>query len=65
MTQARVRCPGCGERYPYDPQSPTRPFCSARCQMLDLGGWLGESHRIPGLEMDEDEARPQEWHSND
>lgn len=22
------------------------PFCSARCQMIDLGRWLGEEYRI-------------------
>jgi endogenous inhibitor of DNA gyrase (YacG/DUF329 family) len=25
-----------------------RPFCSARCQLLDLGAWASESHRISG-----------------
>ncbi|MCA9052159.1 MAG: DNA gyrase inhibitor YacG [Planctomycetaceae bacterium] len=24
------------------------PFCSKRCKMLDLGGWVNESYRIPG-----------------
>ena len=23
------------------------PFCSTRCQMIDLGRWLGEEYRIP------------------
>ncbi len=27
---------------------PYFPFCSERCKLLDLGGWLDEKHRIPG-----------------
>jgi endogenous inhibitor of DNA gyrase (YacG/DUF329 family) len=23
------------------------PFCSARCQLIDLGQWLGEAYRVP------------------
>lgn len=26
---------------------PNRPFCSKRCQLIDLGEWAAESHRIP------------------
>jgi endogenous inhibitor of DNA gyrase (YacG/DUF329 family) len=25
-----------------------RPFCSKRCQLLDLGAWADESHSIAG-----------------
>lgn len=25
-----------------------RPFCSARCQRIDLGNWLGERYAVPG-----------------
>ena len=28
--------------------NPARPFRSIRCQLIDLGGWLDEVHRIPG-----------------
>jgi endogenous inhibitor of DNA gyrase (YacG/DUF329 family) len=27
---------------------PFFPFCSKRCQLIDLGGWLDEKHRISG-----------------
>ncbi|HVK72382.1 MAG TPA: DNA gyrase inhibitor YacG [Kofleriaceae bacterium] len=23
------------------------PFCSFRCQLIDLGRWLGEEYRVP------------------
>lgn len=26
---------------------PFWPFCSERCQLVDLGRWLGEEYRIP------------------
>jgi endogenous inhibitor of DNA gyrase (YacG/DUF329 family) len=24
-----------------------RPFCSARCKLIDLGAWAGEEYRVP------------------
>jgi uncharacterized protein len=32
-------------RHPIDPAS--RPFCSERCRMADLGRWLSEDYRVP------------------
>ena len=26
------------------------PFCSTRCQLVDLGRWLGDEYRIPDHE---------------
>jgi endogenous inhibitor of DNA gyrase (YacG/DUF329 family) len=26
----------------------TRPFCSDRCRLADLGRWLSEDYRVPG-----------------
>jgi hypothetical protein len=40
-------CPRCGKPVTWGPLSPDRPFCSARCRLIDLGDWLDESHRIP------------------
>jgi endogenous inhibitor of DNA gyrase (YacG/DUF329 family) len=25
---------------------PPRPFCSARCKLLDLGNWFNEAYRV-------------------
>lgn len=30
--------------------SPYRPFCSKRCQLIDLGEWADEEKRIPSEE---------------
>lgn len=27
--------------------NPYRPFCSERCQLVDLGAWFGTEYRIP------------------
>lgn len=49
-----VNCPQCGKRVAWAPESAFRPFCSKRCQLLDLGAWAEESHRIGGeAAMDE------------
>ncbi|MFM9836156.1 MAG: DNA gyrase inhibitor YacG, partial [Methylophilaceae bacterium] len=34
-----------------------RPFCSERCQLIDLGDWANEAHRIP-------DAKPPELEDN-
>ncbi len=45
------RCPTC--RAIVDVQdNPCRPFCSGRCQLVDLGGWVTEQYRIPGKALD-------------
>lgn len=36
------RCPICGKA----PDPKYRPFCSARCQAVDLNRWLGEVYRV-------------------
>jgi endogenous inhibitor of DNA gyrase (YacG/DUF329 family) len=29
------------------------PFCSARCQMVDLSNWLGERYTVPGESVEQ------------
>ncbi len=43
----RIECPECGEQLEVPADYPSRPFCSARCKMLDLGRWFNEEYRIP------------------
>ena len=48
-------CPNCGK----PATGAYRPFCSRRCQQLDLGLWLDGSYRIPTDEApSEGEAGP-------
>ncbi|HCD26312.1 MAG TPA: DNA gyrase inhibitor YacG [Gammaproteobacteria bacterium] len=43
-----LNCPTCKKSVVWSNSNPHRPFCSARCQLIDLGAWADESHRIPG-----------------
>lgn len=43
-----VACPTCGKLVEWGEQSPSRPFCSERCKLIDLGAWASEEHAIPG-----------------
>lgn len=47
-TPGEVPCPQCHHRVVWSADNPWRPFCSRRCQLLDLGAWADESHRIGG-----------------
>jgi endogenous inhibitor of DNA gyrase (YacG/DUF329 family) len=31
----------------WTPNARWRPFCSKRCQLIDLGEWFDEKHRVP------------------
>lgn len=48
-----MRCPTCHATHSPTPApapgSSHRlgPFCSSRCQLIDLGQWLGEEYRVP------------------
>ncbi|QCR37148.1 DNA gyrase inhibitor YacG [Nissabacter sp. SGAir0207] len=42
-----VSCPTCQKPVRWDASSPYRPFCSKRCQLIDLGEWADEEKRIP------------------
>ncbi len=41
-----MTCPLCGQPATWE-NNPWRPFCSERCQLIDLGTWASEQYRIP------------------
>jgi endogenous inhibitor of DNA gyrase (YacG/DUF329 family) len=41
-----VRCPSCKTSVADDAK--TKPFCSERCRLIDLGSWLDGKYRIAG-----------------
>lgn len=49
------KCSYCGGAYERS-LSVCPPFCSERCQQLDLRNWLNESYGLPF----EDQSRPEE-----
>ena len=52
MSKPRA-CPQC--RGPVAATTEAFPFCSKRCQMIDLGAWFREDYRIsrPAIQDDE------------
>jgi len=53
-----VKCPTCGTRGVWGEVSPFRPFCSKRCQLIDLGEWADEEKRIPS---NSDLSESEDW----
>jgi endogenous inhibitor of DNA gyrase (YacG/DUF329 family) len=41
-----VSCPQCKKTVLWQKSSEFRPFCSKRCQLIDLGEWADESNKI-------------------
>jgi hypothetical protein len=42
-----MRCPLCGRHTTWQ-ANPHRPFCSERCRLADLEGWLKGRYVVPG-----------------
>ena len=51
-----LRCFICRKEVPARADNPAFPFCSARCQLVDLGHWLSGDYRIPTDAQPEDES---------
>jgi endogenous inhibitor of DNA gyrase (YacG/DUF329 family) len=49
------QCPHCTRQVTW-PDTPTYPFCSERCQLIDLGAWASGEYRIPGEPLVEEEG---------
>lgn len=43
-----ICCPHCGKKNTWTKDNKSRPFCSARCKLIDLGAWADGQHSIPG-----------------
>lgn len=58
-----VPCPICKKTVVWSEQSPFRPFCSKRCQLIDLGEWANEEKAIPCETADfaMDENLSEDW----
>lgn len=60
LDKKHICCPACGKKDTFRPDNPSRPFCSPRCKLIDLGQWASEEHRISGPP-----ASPEDMLSND
>jgi endogenous inhibitor of DNA gyrase (YacG/DUF329 family) len=55
------QCPTCNKQVEWQ-DNPFRPFCSERCQLIDLGKWVSGEYCVPGTPVptehsNEDEAQ--------
>lgn len=50
-----IACPGCRKSTTWE-GNPSRPFCSERCRLIDLGQWADEGYRIPVESLGSDEV---------
>jgi hypothetical protein len=53
--QIKVRCPSCNKTTTLEADNSYRPFCSARCKLIDLGCWANEDYKIPVTEQESSE----------
>lgn len=52
-------CPVCD--CPVDLEAtPTAPFCSDRCRLIDLGRWLDEAYALPDQKKHDEEDEGEE-----
>ena len=52
-----MNCPICKKPVELSPKNRFRPFCSERCQLIDLGKWASDDYRI-GSDDEIDDAHP-------
>ena len=43
---AIVACPNCKAEVVWSTKCTSKPFCSERCRLIDLGAWILEEHKI-------------------
>ena len=50
-----LKCKTCGRSFSFTSvqSHPSFPFCSERCQAVDLGRWFNGDYVIPGHELDD------------
>ena len=51
-----MKCPTCGKSIEWK-DNPFRPFCSERCQLVDLGKWVEGEYRVPGEALPHEQTR--------
>ncbi len=49
MMLTQIKCPQCGEMFELN-ASNSKPFCSERCKLIDLGAWADGSYSVPAEE---------------
>jgi endogenous inhibitor of DNA gyrase (YacG/DUF329 family) len=53
----KIKCPTCGQPTEYSSANRFRPFCSERCQLIDLGEWAEGRYAIPVADASKNEEK--------
>jgi endogenous inhibitor of DNA gyrase (YacG/DUF329 family) len=48
IQKKHISCPLCGKKNTWTPDNPSKPFCSERCKLIDLGEWADGKRALPG-----------------
>lgn len=64
MTDLTVTCPVCKKKTLWK-NNLFRPFCSERCQLIDLGKWASDEYRIPGEKKDASDENAEEKNTDE
>ena len=43
-----VNCPNCHKIVKWTTEEKSKPFCSERCKLIDLGDWASDKNAIAG-----------------
>ena len=43
-------------------ENPSKPFCSERCKLIDLGKWVSEEYKIAGEKTEEEQKAKSDKH---
>ncbi len=62
--KAIVPCATCGQESAFF-SPPVGPFCSDRCQLIDLGRWFSEEYRISEPLRPDHFAEYEDWSGED
>ncbi|MEK6554299.1 MAG: DNA gyrase inhibitor YacG [Bdellovibrionota bacterium] len=62
--EKQIKCPRCKTLTVYSSENPSRPFCSERCRLIDLGDWADGKFAIPAENVtnppEKNEENPEE-----
>lgn len=47
-TKMKMNCPTCLKLFDSEKMVSSKPFCSERCKLIDLGSWASEKFIIKG-----------------
>lgn len=59
-TIKNIACPTCGKKNTWIKDNTSRPFCSERCKLIDLGDWADEKFRVSGDEINSSEEEAED-----